>query len=431
MKRILCLALACLFLLACTAAPETAPVPSPAVEADPTAAPEPSFEPVQLDAPPSFTVPEINGYADFSDVFSAALLDGTKNRNLSPISVYLALAMAAEGANGDTQTELLQLLGCEDLEELRSVSGAMLDKLSFRSKDAALMIADSIWIDDHDGLLKFSGDYLAVLADVYRSEANAVDLSSTETGKQIADWISEQTNGKISPDPNSMRFDPETIAVLINTIYLKDVWEERFSEDATEPGTFHAPDGDLTVDYMRRTFRESRIVKGDGYLRYSIPLRNAGYMTFVLPDEGVSLESLLGSPEKVHALLNEGESMEANVHVKLPKFEFRDKAELTSVFKALGAKLAFSDGADFSAMCDIPAQISRVIQESYIGVNEDGVEAAAYTMIIVNGATAMEPRELPDVDFFLERPFLFVIESYGGTALFVGTVTEPTASAQN
>ena len=419
MKRILCMIFVCLLLAACGQTPV-------AGTDEPAETPLPAVDPAVL---PDFPVPEINGYADFSDVLAAKLIDGTKNRNLSPISVYLAMAMATEGTNGDTQAELLKLLGCRDLKELRNICGAMLSDLTVDAEKSTLTFANSIWMDDHDGMLRFSDAYLQTLADVYRSEANAVDLSSVETGKQIADWIDRHTNGKIKPGP--MQFDPETIAVLINTIYLKDAWRDAFNGEATDAGTFRKPDGDMTVDYMQRMFSDTTIYKGDGYLRCSIPLRTVGYMTFVLPDEGVPLESLLGSREKLHALLNDGEAINADVHVKLPKFEFRDKMELANVLEALGAKLAFSDDADFSAMCDIPAQISSVLQESYIGVNEDGVEAAAYTMVTVNGATAMMPKELPRIDFHLERPFLYTIESWDGTVLFVGTVTEPSASAQN
>ncbi len=420
MKRLLCLLFACLLTFACAKKPADDAAPS---EAPNDTDPVDTVDPDQL---PDFPVPEIEGYEGFANVFSAKLVDGTQNRNLSPISVYLALAMTAEGTAGETLTELLSLLGVKDLAELRGVCGAMLQKLSIDEKDSALVFANSIWLDDHNGQLKFHDAYLATLSETYRSEAHAVNLKEQSVREQIADWIGEHTRGKIRPDPNSFPFDPETIAVLINTIYLKDMWEHQFSESATEPDTFHAPDGDMTVDYMRRVFGESSIVQGEGYLRYSIPLRNVGRMTFVLPDEGVALTDLLGTPEKLSALLKEGERINADVHVKLPKFAFRDKLDLNEVLKTLGAELAFSDDADFSAMCNIGAKISRVLQESYIGVDENGVEAAAYTMVIVNGKSAMPQEELPQIDFHLERPFLYVIESYDGTVYFIGTVTNPT-----
>ena len=144
----------------------------------------------------------------------------------------------------------------------------------------------------------------------------------------------------------------------------------------------------------------------------------------MLPDEGTALSGLLGSPEKLHALLSDGEPIRADVHVKLPKFKFQSRFDLNEPLKALGIGIAFTDGADFSGMCDLPAYISRVLQESYIGVDEKGVEAAAYTMVAMNESCAM-PEELPEIDFFLTRPFLYAIESRDGTVLFLGTVTNP------
>ena len=286
MKRLLCILFAALLLCACTARYE--PSPAPAVE--PTAA-NPTAAPTQLIYAP---IPEIGSYAGFSDALCAKLLDGTQNRNLSPVSVYLALAMVAEGAKGQTQADMLKLLGCKTPEELRGVCGAMLETLSIDSEDATLAIADSIWMADRADALTFRENYLKVLAETYRSEANAVRFGTADAAKQIADWITEHTRGKITLSPDDMHFDIDTVAVLINTIYLKDAWRDEFYEGATESGTFAGLDGEQTVDYMHRYDSDSAITKGDGYLRYSLPLLRVGRMVFVLPDEGVTLESLLG-----------------------------------------------------------------------------------------------------------------------------------------
>ena len=416
MKKILCFALTALLLCACAPSAEPAVRTDTQKEADRTAEPA---SPIEL--------PEINGYADFSDVLSAMLIKGDRNANFSPISLYLALAMAADGAQGETQTAMLALLGCESIEELRTVCAAMLESLSFDGEESTLAFADSLWIDDKDGRLTFNDAYLQSLADTYRSEANAVDFGKAETGKQIADWITEHTRGKIEIAEDAMQFDPLTVAVLINTIYLKDVWRDKFSETATEEGTFFGPEGESTVDYMQRRDENVTIIKGDGFLRYSLPLRHIGRMTFVLPDEGTALSELLGSPERLHTLLRDGEESKANVNVKLPKFSFQDRFDLNDALQSAGIGIAFSDNANFRGMGDFDACISKVLQESYIGVDENGVEAAAYTMIALAGMSAMDPEELPEIDFFLTRPFLYAIEAYDGTVLFIGTVTAPTA----
>ncbi len=376
--------------------------------------------------PPSIADLGIVGYDGFCDVLSAKLIDGSKNSNLSPISVYLALAMVAEGAKGETQAAMLTLLGCTSLEELRGICGEMLEQLSVDTEDSTLSFADSIWMGDQNGTLKFSDEYLKVLGETYHSEASAVDFNKAETGKQIADWITEHTRGKIKISEDVLQFDPETIAVLINTIYLKDAWRDAFYEGATEKGAFYAPDGEMTVDYMKRTDNGVTIYRGDGYMRYSLPLLRVGRMTFILPNEGMAFADILGTPEQIHMLLHgvTGEEIRANVSVKLPKFKFLDRFDLEDTLKALGIEIAFSGSADFSGMGDFDAKISRVLQESFIGIDEKGVEAAAYTMVAMDEG-AMAPEELPEIDFHLTRPFLFAIETYDGTVLFVGTITAP------
>ena len=370
---------------------------------------------------------DLTGDAAFSDLLSAALLSGTQNRNLSPISVYLALAMVAEGADGDTLAELLNLLGCKDLAELRGVCGALLESLSVDTDRSTLDLHNSLWMADtvFGEKVTFRDAYLSVLTDTYRSEANTVDFGSTSSKQQIADWINKYTRGKINVKPDALNFNPDTLAVLINTIYLKDGWAETFSEERTESGTFYSPDGEIDVDYMNRDDANVTVRRGDGWYSYRVYLNRIGYVTFVLPDEDVPLPLLLGTPDAIGTLLRGGTEKQYDVSLKIPKFKFRDKMELTAVLSSLGLNLSFTPDADFSGMSDMPCRIDEVIQESYIGVDENGVEAAAYTMISMRTTGFMEPVQLEKLDFHLTRPFLYAIESRDGTVLFIGTVTVP------
>ncbi len=445
MKRLLCLLLTGLMLFsaaACGAQPKPAGEDGP----DAPVAENATDTPEQTtDAPDGGAVgvsdpvtPEplpvepgnVHDYADFANLLSAALLTGTQNRNLSPISVYLALAMLAEGAEGDTLTELLALLGCETLEELRGVCGAMLETLSIDEDGSTLDLHDSLWMANEIGgvPVTFRESYLNRLGEVYRSEANTVEFGTLSAAQQIADWINKHTRGKIEVSPDSFRFDARTLAVLINTIYLKDGWSDAFKLENTETGSFEGLSGAFDVDYMTRFDKNAVIRFGDGWTAYRVYLRNVGYMTFVLPDEGIALEKLLGTPDAIDKLLHAGVEKTVNVSLKLPKFEFKDKMELEKVLEALGLQKTFTPAADFSGMCDAPCCVDSVLQESYIGVDENGVEAAAYTMISVK-TTAFNPVELETVNFHLTRPFFYAIESYDGTVLFIGTVTEPTAHA--
>ena len=443
MKRLFCMILSGLMLfgVACTVTPASpepvtpptdAPTDVPGDVEEPTAAP--TDTPADVEAPTAAPIdmpvePIYTSYADFANALSAKLIDGSSNRNLSPISVYLALAMATDGANGQTLNELLSVLGCRTLEELRGVCGAMLEALSIDEDGSTLDLHDSLWMaNEIEGQpVTFRDSYLSSLADVYRSEANTVEFGTTSASEQIAAWITEHTRGKIEISPDALNFDASTVAVLINTIYLKDAWAESFNEESIKPDLFHGLGRDFTVDYLCRRDHNVRITKGDGFLRYQLYLRNVGSMVFVLPDEGTPLSDLLGSPEKIDALLHGGETINADVDVMLPKFKFQDKMELAGILAAMGLDTAFSGGADFSGICDRSCRFDRVIQESYIGVDENGVEAAAYTMISMR-TTSILTQQLPLMEFHLTRPFLYAIESYDGTLLFIGTVTEPTSA---
>ncbi len=463
MKRLLSLILTGLLLLsaACTAAPKTqnaeGPTDPPAQTLKPTAWPFPSDEdlfvsdanasntettpdPDGSDQTGDITMPEISeGDLDLTDVscdmsfafaLAARLLDGRQNRNLSPISVYLAMAMVTEGANGDTQAELLKMLGCETIEQLRGVCAALLEMLSIDSEHCTVDLKNSLWMADELGgvPVTFRDSFLSALGETYRSEANTVNFRDFTAGQQIAAWITEHTRGKIKISNDAMHFDPETIAVLINTIYLKANWVDPFDKQLQNVGVFYGPDGEESkVDYMTRSDHNVMIVQGDGWLRYRVQLSGIGWMTFVLPDEGIALDRLLGSSEAIETLLRAGINKTCNVSLMIPKFSFQDKMQLEAVLASMGLDLSFTDDADFSGMTDVPAKIDSVLQESFIGVDENGVEAAAYTMVSVKAAGIYNPVELETVEFHLTRPFLYAIESYDGTVLFIGTVTAPNA----
>lgn len=391
--------------------------PSPASYPDSAA-----VDPVEL----GFDVPEIDSYEGFAYTVSAALVDGTENRNFSPISVYYALAMAAEGADGRTLADLLNLLGCPDLDALHDRTDAFFTKLSRTADTGEVKLCNSLWISDAFPLNK---TYQTTLAERYQADAETVRFGTDAAKNRISAWIREKTNGQIDPAPDAMTFDETTLAVLLNTIYFRDQWSWPFW-GAKQPGTFTGPDGTETdVDFLHRLSTNTSVCRGDGFLRYSVRFESRGYVTFVLPDEGVALDTLLGTPQKMQTLLEGGERINADVDLLLPPFTVRDRFALQDVLCSLGLTDAFTNGADFSGMSDMQPRLDRVFQETAIELNELGVEAAAYTSIDAPGEaepTDTEPTPLPLIEFHLDRPFLFIIYA-GSIPLFIGTVTNPSA----
>ena len=144
-------------------------------------------------------------------------------------------------------------------------------------------------------------------------------------------------------------------------------------------------------------------------------------MLFILPDEGVSPYELIKSPEEIKKTFEGGEDYFGEVVWKIPKFSFGSKLTLTNMLSSLGAKSAFTADADFSGITDHMAYITDVSQETHIAIDEDGVEASAYTQINYAGAAPPEGR----ADMILDRPFIYAITLHNGNLLFIGVCENP------
>ena len=205
---------------------------------------------------------------------------------------------------------------------------------------------------------------------------------------------------------------------LYNTIYYKSSWHDAFESSRTREDVFTSANGaKQKTEFMHRTENGS-FRKGDGYTAAPRSL-NDGRMVFVLPDEGVTPESLLQRQGFLTELT--GDYNAAELVWSVPKFDVKSSTGLNEALRSLGVTDAF-DGtkADFTPLTDNGAVVDSVMQAARVKIDEDGVEAAAYTEIVANDSAMMEIP--PTVEMELDRPFLFAIFDYNNVPLFVGTV---------
>lgn len=349
-----------------------------------------------------------NAISRFSYQAAAKLLKAGEDGNLSPLSLYYALAMAAVGAKGDTQTELMSLLGAENLDALKTQCGNLY-RLLYQDNDVTkLKIANSVWANQ---MAKLSPAFYEAAAQAFYAEAYQRDFAKGETGKEIGKWIAHHTNGTLEPE---IKVNPGQLLHLINTVYFYDEWINNFPESNTAPDTFHGAGGDITVDFMNRTSMDS-FEKGDGYTKSAMRLKGGGQMVFVLPQEGTGVESLYQSPERLQTVIEREMNAHGNVVWKMPKFTIDAEYDCREALEAMGLKTAFTKDADFSGMTDEKAWIDGVLQGTHIAVNEKGVEASAYTDLMFAGSAMPED----EADMILDRPFLYAIVQEG-IPLFIG-----------
>lgn len=366
----------------------------------------------------------------FSYKTAAAVLSGTEESScFSPLSLYHTLAVLCSGAEGNTRQQLLNLLGMSDLDTLSAEIGRLY-RLNYQDDEVNILkIANSLWLDNElsDGtVMEYDPQWLITAAADYYAEVYAADFSSPQTVEALGNWIARMTGGNLQPSGEEMGINEDTAMSIVNTLWFKTQWADKFYEKNTAADLFTLADGtEVECDFMHKTDIGHSAIVTEEYTKSYIRLDGGARMIFVLPQEGVDVLSLV-SEEKLTEIFENGNYTNADVVWSVPKFETTVTYELEETLQALGITDAFDmAAADFSPMTSsAPLFLSSVRQGTYITVNEDGVEAAAWSMAAEEAGEAA-PEELPTVEMDLNRPFIYLITAQDGSNLFLGVVQNP------
>lgn len=364
----------------------------------------------------------IKAINDFTYKTSPLIIEANEeNINYSPLSLYYGLALATTGAEGETERELLDLLGMENSKILSEQSGNLYRQLYKENEIGQLKIANSIWLDKEiEGqVVEFKDSFIENTVKNFYASPYSVDFSDEETAKTMARWIEENTKGTLSP---TIETNSDQILSIINTVYFYDQWIDSFDKDNTREDVFHLLNGEeVKADFMNQTLASSIFFRGTNFTRAGLTLKNGGQMIFILPDAGTTPYDLLASPENMREIFEGGQEFESKVVWKLPKFSFGSQLELEDKLKELGVNRAFKPDANFSGITDHMAFITAIGQETYVSIDEEGVEASAFTEIVF-GSGALPEEEL---EMILDRPFIYGITAPNGSLLFIGVCMNP------
>lgn len=350
---------------------------------------------------------------------------GEDNAVLSPVNIYMALAMLAELTDGESRGQLLSLIGADSVEALREQASAVWRACSRDEEEIQSVLASSVWLRDDLGYVQETMD---TLANTYYASSYRGEMGSGEINRAIQSWLNEQTRGLLEEQAATIETNPLTVLLLATTIYYSAQWTDEFNEERNYTDVFHAPSGDVDAEYMY-SGRFMDYYSGEGWGAVRLSLRYGNGMWFILPDEGVSMDALLEN-EEVTRLMVSGPEGQANEYVKVyfsvPKFDISAQLDLIGGLKELGVTDVFDpDVSDFTPMTtdtDVPIYVSEATHAARVKIDEEGVEAAAFTVITADGAAAEPERE---IYFTLDRPFLFAISSQDGLPLFAGVVNRP------
>lgn len=343
------------------------------------------------------------------------------NWMVSPLSASLALGMVTNGAAGNTLAEMQKTLGfsSSSLDEMNAYYQKLTAALLDLDNTTKLGIANSIWIKQG---FQVYDSFVEVNKKMYDAQVQTLDFESPNAPDVINAWCAEKTNNCIDKVIENISVDARVY--LLNALYFKGMWAEKFDKSHTRAEDFTNEDGSLAKVQMMNQTGPFGYATNEFFSMAEFSYGNEAFsMVVLLPAEGKTLaESLEGLTYDNWKLWNEKLSLRP-LAVKFPRFELKYKKDLIKDMEAMGMADAFYHGkADFSAMSSAELFIGLLEQHTFIKVDEEGTEAAAVT-VIGSFETSVGPSYF--VDFYMDRPFVFMIkEKSTGTILFMGKVTK-------
>lgn len=368
-------------------------------------------------------IPEGTRFAvsDFAAKSTPLALAGQEGKNaaFSPVSLWAALAMLAPCAQGDSQSQLLSALGVAGQRELTDQVSRLWKGLYTNDGVSSLILSNSVWLNDAQ-----EGEYVQATLDTlgrdYFAGVYTTPMGTAGADQAITDWVAKETNGLIGGDGPVVDTMPDTLLLLASSLYYKAAWVVPFDASQTQAGDFTTASGETaSADFMHASLA-GNFLKRDGYQAAALETQ-LGEMFFVLPEEGTAPEELLSDTSFLSSLSSGAADVQYGmVEWSVPKFDLSADLDLMNTLKSLGiTDLLDKDKADLSGLTSLDTFLTQAEQMTRVSVDEEGVEAAAVTII---GAGAGAPPEETCV-MNLNRPFLFVLRSQG-VPLFVGVVNE-------
>ena len=357
-------------------------------------------------------------YYDFAASLLREAFSGASDVMLSPLSVSLALAMCAGGADGSTQQEILKAVGGGmpylDYSQMLQAYAHSLPTC----ENASFHFADAIWFREDLNIKKL---FKVENERLYDAEIESVPFDD-ETKSRINAWVCEKTNGMIPEIVDHL--SPFSRMVLVNALAFEAKWADPYEEYSIHPHIFTGLQGETKeITGMFSSEKVSFFAQdAKGFVK---PYAGGAYSFIaILPDEDLDfseyLQNLTG--EKLLSYLSCFERTE--VDTMIPKFMLDYAVLLNSTLKRLGIMAAFSDAADFNKISNTPLKIGEVLHKTHIEVDESGTKAAAATAVFMRTLEAAEPEPTPTV--YLDRPFIYMItDNQRALPIFIGAISSP------
>lgn len=371
----------------------------------------------------------------FGAQFSARACGGISDRNtaVSPVSVYMTLALAAEAAGGETQRELLdamnltyKTLKTDFSRYYRSVAAeyrSNAGKLSGR-----VIPVNSVWVDY---AVTTKADRIQALADDYFCSSYSADFAGNNKSANAAvrDYVKKQTQGLIDTD---FELDPQTLFTFINTVYLKEVWNKYGDKLPYAEGDFlfTSAGGEKQETKLMKGYENScKIYETDTFTSCYTTTDHDFRIKFMLPKDGYTATQIF-TAENIAAIgdrenfdpIDEENKIHYYARCLFPEYQASYGDDVAPVLQAMGINAMFGEGCDFSPLTDASVRVEIIAHITQLEVNRRGIEGAAVTVLPAAGAPGPDGLEEVHLTFTVDRAFGYTIENSRGITLFAGIV---------
>lgn len=351
---------------------------------------------------------EVNAYGD----------NDQKNIIISPLSANFAFSMLANGAEGETRTQIIEALGYEDADitDVNDFNRRMVADLVRVDPKVTLKFANSLWSKTD---ISVKSGFVNTLSTYYDAEVK--DIKQSFIG-DVNRWCADKTNGKIT---NFLGDDTRTPDLaLFNAVYFKGIWSDgaKFDNKNTREGVFNNADGTTSRTMFMNSVGNAGYSETESLQNCILSFGNNKLAaSFILPKEGVTIDDAIDA-------LAEGDweqlkhvTVGAKVTLSLPKFKIENEINFKDYIAGMGMENLFGNNADFSNISDDKLTVDYAKQKATFEINEEGAEAAAITG---NGMCSSPGSiETKEIKVTFDRPFIYVVyEVYTRTILFLGEV---------
>ena len=364
----------------------------------------------------------------------------SSNICISPVSVYMALALATECANGETRDEILNAVGVtyDEVKNFTKVLYALsnseyyyMDRTNNKKILAFEELVNSIWVSK-DIALKEDG--INNLASNFNCDMFSVNFANGDGEKAISEYIKEKTHGIIDGE---IKLSPATLITLINTFYLKEVWNDNGHELKLTDKEYNFINADTSVintKLLQGYYFDGKAYEGEGYTSFYTRTENEFDIKFIVPTDGHTLAEVF-TKDNIYNINNLGDygyvdeenKLLHHTRVLFPKYKASFDGDIAEILKnGFGIDKLFELGeCDFSNVTDVQLACDKVIHKCSIDVNDKGIEGAAVTVIPMDGnGGPMYIEDYKNVyhDYIVDRAFGFVITDRYGAVIFSGVV---------